>query len=311
MDATTIEQSGRVKRVLPGRLEDVARAAVLCGVGLTLLVSLIFFARRLAGALAAPLSPVVLLAVAGIAVSVGWLLRHLWRRHTRRNSLRNVRLGGAWDSFAYWAPVAALGLLGIALSSDGVPFSTLMLFWAVLVGSEVAALRHFGHGGPLVERFGRWSHRRGRTSAYRGSAERTTPPGERDQAGTETQESGRTGAEVPETGPIQVAPSDLCPSQELIRATDAEGSDVLFGSVWAEFSAGERDAVVHVAFCPAFSGAPTVDVEQTDGPDARIKVAQVIPTGVRVEARLRQAAKSKTRVGIEISVRQVSSIEVE
>jgi hypothetical protein len=64
---------------------------------------------------------------------------------------------------------------------------------------------------------------------------------------------------------------------------------LIYGSLRADFAAHERARAVHVTFCPPLKSMPEFCVEQADGPDARIEVAQLAPYGVRLEVKLDQS----------------------
>lgn len=56
---------------------------------------------------------------------------------------------------------------------------------------------------------------------------------------------------------------------------------------WARvhFAAGQRETVVHVAFCPPMSACPEMETEELDGAGLEIRVAAVFPFGVRLSVR--------------------------
>jgi hypothetical protein len=93
-------------------------------------------------------------------------------------------------------------------------------------------------------------------------------------------------------------------SQQLTRRV-TDGSEVIDGALRATIAAGLRMDHYHVAFCPPLDAAPRVECEQIDGPPARIKVAQSLPQGVRLELRLESAAQE----AVEIVVQFVASCE--
>ena len=66
--------------------------------------------------------------------------------------------------------------------------------------------------------------------------------------------------------------------QQLTRSRAANGTEEISGWLRTSFAAGQRTASVHVAFCPPLGATPELSVEQIDGPEARIKTAQVLPT---------------------------------
>ena len=66
-------------------------------------------------------------------------------------------------------------------------------------------------------------------------------------------------------------------SQQLTRSQTADGVEELSGWLRIAFVAGQRTGSLHVAFCPPFVTTPELAVEQLDGPEARLKTAQLMP----------------------------------
>jgi hypothetical protein len=74
--------------------------------------------------------------------------------------------------------------------------------------------------------------------------------------------------------------------QQFTLRTTAEGGQELSGWLRMNLAAGQRTDTLHVAFCPPFEHAPIVEAEAVSGPDCRIKVAEVMPYGARLEIKL-------------------------
>jgi hypothetical protein len=74
--------------------------------------------------------------------------------------------------------------------------------------------------------------------------------------------------------------------QQLTRVQAADGSERLTGWLRVAFLPGQRLGSAHVAFCPPFEQTPEVVVQQLGGPDARIKTAQVLAYGARLDLKL-------------------------
>jgi hypothetical protein len=89
--------------------------------------------------------------------------------------------------------------------------------------------------------------------------------------------------------------------QQLTRSRAADGSEAIRGTLLAEFAAGERTLVLHVAFCPPFERLPTVEAEVADGPACDVKTAQILHHGARLEARLSRASTTAQRVNIDFA----------
>ena len=78
--------------------------------------------------------------------------------------------------------------------------------------------------------------------------------------------------------------------QQLTLRTTAEGGQELSGWLRMPLAAGQRTGSLHVAFCPSFDQAPQVQAEAVSGPDCRIKAAQVLPYGARLDVKLDEPA---------------------
>jgi hypothetical protein len=89
--------------------------------------------------------------------------------------------------------------------------------------------------------------------------------------------------------------------QQLTRSRAADGCEAIHGSLVAEFAAGERTVVLHVAFCPPFERLPTIEAEAVDGPACDVKAAQILHQGARLEARLSRASTAAELVTIEFA----------
>lgn len=88
--------------------------------------------------------------------------------------------------------------------------------------------------------------------------------------------------------------------QQLTRFRMADGREAVHGMLVAEFAPSERIATLHVAFCPPFERLPQVEAEAVEGPDASIKIVQVLHNGVRLDAQLSQVAANRESVTIEL-----------
>jgi hypothetical protein len=78
--------------------------------------------------------------------------------------------------------------------------------------------------------------------------------------------------------------------QQLTLRTTAEGGQELSGWLRLGLAAGQRTGSLHVAFCPSFREAPQVQAEAVSGPDCRVKAAQVLPYGARLDVKLDEGA---------------------
>jgi hypothetical protein len=91
--------------------------------------------------------------------------------------------------------------------------------------------------------------------------------------------------------------------QQMTRTKAADGAEELAGWLRMPFAPGQRTGSVHVAFCPPLPALPELSVEQIDGPEARVKTAQLLPYGVRLDLKLIAAAEETTSVLLQFSAR--------
>ena len=73
-------------------------------------------------------------------------------------------------------------------------------------------------------------------------------------------------------------------TQWLTRSQSA-GVEQIKGGMRVEFAPGQRDATIHLAFCPPFSRTPQVVTEDVDGASLEIRVAACFPFGARLTVR--------------------------
>jgi hypothetical protein len=88
----------------------------------------------------------------------------------------------------------------------------------------------------------------------------------------------------------------------VVRRCEPDGSETIAGWLRAAVPAAARHATAHVAICPPFEGLPECFAEQMDGPPAQVKVAQVLPHGVRFEIKLDERAAEASDVLVEFSI---------
>ena len=105
--------------------------------------------------------------------------------------------------------------------------------------------------------------------------------------------------------PLATAADELL--QQLTRSQAPDGSEQLWGWLRTSFAAGQRTASIHVAFCPPFVKTPQLTVEQLDGPPTRIKEAQLLPHGTRLDLKLAAAAEKTDSVLLQFSARSTGA----
>jgi hypothetical protein len=101
-----------------------------------------------------------------------------------------------------------------------------------------------------------------------------------------------------------VAPTDEQLLQQLTRCRTADGSDVIRGTLVAEFAPGQRTATLYVAFCPPFERLPQIEAEIDEADLATIKLTQVLHNGAQLEVRLSRASTLRQAIAIELYAAQ-------
>jgi len=231
--------------------------------------ALLLATRRLAGALAEPLGAVQLVATGATAALAAWGLRWLW--YACHPPAQSARL----DALVRWTPLAVVVVTATALSLPDASRAALALVWLVLIAAEIDIYRRgWGRGA-------RFSHGGDQTPTSYSPSQESAPV------------SLHEPTEVLDEGVLQ----------RLTRVRNAAGGEEVYGMLRAELAPGQQSETLHVAFCPPFAQVPQVDVEQADGPEARIKLAEVLAYGARIEVRLVQVLAEGSHVSVEVSAR--------
>ena len=278
--------SGERSIVLHGRplgaaLPNLSRVAAAAALGLLGAAALTVFARRFVGALETSLETPTLLvagllvAVVAAAIRLGWF--------SPMAGSRSRRL----DRAVMAATSAAVAALGVGLCLPATPTLGLFLFCTLLAAGESWAWAwHIRHCATS-------------TSSQVKRAVRL------DAAHATVSHAGRGGKPSHAVSALDPAlaclPEDV--TQQLTRSHAADGTEELSGWLRMPFAAGQRTGSVHVAFCPPFAATPVLEVEQSDGPETRIKTAQLLSYGARLDLKLAVAAEEPTTVLLQFSVR--------
>jgi hypothetical protein len=244
-------------------------------------VATLLVLRRLAGAMTQPL-PVLgfwtaALALAACAVAV-------------RFGAGSSRAGHPWFTVAVWAvPAVSLVVCIAALWIPGTGAAVGMSVIALAVLEEAAS-------GSIL-----WRRAASRDSSGRLAGERIARAPEssaapRSEAAAETVTDASTEIDA-------ASPLDTRITQQLTRRTAGDGSEEINGVLRATFLPDEKTVVLHVAFCPPLKAIPEVTARQTDGPAARVKVAQVVPHGTRLEVRRTGKATGPANVVLQFAAK--------
>jgi hypothetical protein len=261
-------------RGIDGLSASFARWTSATLLGLLGAAALVMVTRRLAGALPYPLDPAPLLAVGASVVIAVFAIRLGWPAHPSAGS----------TSWTTWLAMIGTSLAAMVFAASvcarGTHVVALLAFWTLLVLEEG------------------WAWQRILRRPTRDAPRRIWRLWRRDRPSMPARHAARASAAVP-TAQLPKSSDELPPDdvvQHLIRSRAKDGSDTLAGFARIAFAPGQRTGSIHVAFCPPFARTPELSLEQRDGPDARIKTAQLLPYGVRLDLKL--AAEAEQRISV-------------
>lgn len=228
-------------------------------------VGIVLFARRVSGALAQPLPPLSIVLTGFIGIAAVFAVRRLDRQGPAKIPLS-----------------VALGLIAISISLPGSSWLALALLWLAIIGEEIWAWKP------------RQAAQLGQIDvAWRHAIESPPPPVAMPITGSETAETEKQAELEPELAADWTHSDQL---QQLKYSRDATGGLAVEGWLRAEFAPGQRTAIVHAAFCPAFARTPQVESEPLDGPDCEIHPTLTLSWGIRWDVKLSRAATQPTSV---------------
>jgi len=262
----------RVDASMFARLLNALASTLLALVGLA---GLLVCARRLGGALTEPLAPGVLVALgAGLAPAAALFRLAQLAESTSGRRLAAVRWAGPSLVLALWCA-------GIA---TGQPLSVgLLAFLGLLVAEESLS-------------WGYWRRAASRTEA---TVSPLNSPRMREPATSLLHDDEPGAGDALEPGVLA----------RWVRSRQDDGSETIEGAVRVLFQAGERQTQAHLAICPPLAVVPSCFAEPTDGADAQVRVAQVLPYGVRLEVKLDEPAEDACDVTIGFTIAERAASE--
>lgn len=223
--------------------------------------------RRFTGAIAADLPPHLMLMLAFASAITLWVLRLAWRRSFPLESPADLSTA---DQVIGWGSSAALALLAVGCCYPANRTTDWLIWLPILVADQLWRQTFFDAGEP-------W-----------------TP---------------ETADEFPVATTLTIAdtPENENIVQQLYRLEEPPGTEVIYGTLRADFVAGQRTAVVHAGFCPPLGYIPEIDAEALPGSLAQIKVVQGLAHGARLDVRLPAPAVADCQVWIDMAARPVGS----
>jgi hypothetical protein len=285
------------------------RAAAPTSVVALLVVGSILVTRRASGAFTAHLPTFPLLATILLTALVVLGGRVAWRLTSppRRREQLQFR-----EQLVGWGGALALALMIIGCSFPSFAYWN-WLSWLPLVIADYLQRDWFFDSAPSG-----WTPR---LIDHEAGLAQWHPPGESGdsvlplreeirqhyplfQHELEHEEFNRADDELPDDVDAKVdAEETLGPNvlQQLTRVRNQAGAESIFGTLRAEFAAGQRHATLHVGFCPPLAGMPAIEADPADGPDATVKVVQAFAHGARLEVRLAVPAAEPCSVLLEMT----------
>lgn len=270
-------------------------ALVLLLAGLPLLVSLglllaglLLMGRRLSGAFDQAL-PAAGLGLAGIALAGG--SEFLRRRLTSDPGMFWFPKGNWRFVPCYslgWLPVFSAWLTAVAISLPGSsPLGLAGLWSCLLLGGVWAGRQQW-----------RWFARPGFFLA-----DSVTVNGPEQKRGQESFAEKSPDPFCAADGDELSSDEEPSPDvvQQWVRRRDPAGDEWVTGMVHVAVEPGQKTVHAHVAFCPPFLTAPACEAELMSGPEAELKVGQVLSQGARFDVRLAECPREPIDLLVEFA----------
>ena len=248
---------------------------VLSLVGLLDAIGLLIVARRLVGALDANLPRDAMLLTAVVMTALVAFARLAWRRAFPLKMYGPLQR--SWgEQFVGWGSSLGLALVAVGCCYPAYLNSDWLIWLPMLVADQLWRQSFFDAGHPLVR-----------------LAE------EPEEADDETTMTFPEPAQSPQ-------PLDEEIVQHLYRVRNDDGSELIYGTLRADFQSGQRTAVLHVGFCPPLPYVPEIEAEALPGSEARLKIVQALAHGARLNVRLPSTPVEDCHVWIDMAATPVA-----
>ena len=268
----------------PEPLRKFTAVAALTVVATLIAVGVLMVVRRFGGALTIDLPMWPLLGASLVATSAAQLARVAWREVRGRPQSLVAQI---LDYAVGWGSSAGLALLAVGCCYPGYRNTDWLAWLPLLIADQLWRQTFFDNGQPGGESAGRSA------SVW------------------EEMQDDASDAEADQRAPMAAEEEEPDQQwlQQLFRVRDCDGYEVIYGTVRADFLPGQRHASVHVGFCPPLPSLPSVEAEASQWPEARVKVAQALPHGVRLDVRLSEPAEDACHVPIEMAASPSQGME--
>ncbi len=258
-------------RVRPALFVTVGSIVAILG-----LIGGLFLVRRLTGALSADLTPQVMLLLALATAATLAFSRIAWRRSFPLETPEDLSFT---DQVLGWASSAALLMLAVGSCFPANRTTDWLIWLPILVADQFWRQNFFDAGEP-------WA-------PFSGEDEFDLPM---------SPTPAIANAPQPDNSELKNI------VQQLFRLQDEQHHEVIYGTVRADFVAGQRTAVVHVGFCPPLTYLPEIEAEalpgsRLQGSLAKIKVVQALAHGTRLDIRLPVSATTDGQLWIDMAAR--------
>lgn len=299
---------------LPG--EGWLPPAILSAVALLNGIGLLLVTRRLAGAFSTDLPLWQVFVTALIATTLARQTRIQWRRQVMAWDARQASL---LDQMVGWGASTGLLLVAGGCCYPGYRNGEWLAWLPLLIADQFWRQNFFDNGRPGAETSDAAIDSAELNQADVGDADRKGPglngadlnrpelarpaPSVFDAEGSDPAEMAENLADEATCLNQEAAvwPSEADYVQQVFRVRDADGQEVVYAAVRADFLAGQRHAIVHVGFCPPLAATPLVEAAACQWPDARVRVTQALPHGVRLDVRLGEPAEEACGVPIDLA----------
>ncbi len=240
------------------------KATILATVATLITAGLVLAVRRFDGALVEPLSRWQMLATAMIATALAAYGRTAWQHAFFPGYSQGGRRQLRWlDLLVGWGSTLGLLLMAVGCCYPAERLSD-WLIWSPLLVADLFWRQSFFDGGkPSPSLVGL------------------------ENVELESVELGN--CETASVESEDMAEEQLL--QQLFRVRHADGQEMIYGTLRADFAVGQRNATLHVGFCPPLSHRPQIEAEPQEGPECTIKVVQAFTHGAQLDLRLAKPAK--------------------
>jgi hypothetical protein len=258
------------------RARTATAGTVLSLVALTIAIGLLIVARRLVGALSENLPRDAMLLTAVVVTVMMAFSRIAWRRaFPLRAAGPRLRFWG--EQFVGWGSSLGLALLAVGCCYPAYRNIDWLIWLPMLVADQFWRQSFFDAGHPLLHLV------------------------------DEPEEDFEALSTV--SFPYASEPTRL-PSEEIVqhlyRVRNDDGSELIYGTLRADFQSGQRTAVLHIGFCPPLPYLPDIEAEALPGSEARLKIVQALAHGARFNVRLPSTPAEDCHVWIDMAATPVA-----